>query len=147
MRKKTALLLAGLLLGAGAAAGPAAAVQAEAPVTPAAASCAGATKLNHQGSYFYYRPSTAPASGNYNCILGLGSSGSGVVALQQAANLCYGQGLTVDGEYGPRTRDAVRNIQRFHGISADGVFGPVTNLHMAYPKYRESNGAYAGCWF
>ena len=53
-------------------------------------------------------------------VLSAGTTGGGVVALQQAL------GIPADGVYGPQTRAAVRRFQRGHGLSADGVAGPAT---------------------
>jgi peptidoglycan hydrolase-like protein with peptidoglycan-binding domain len=47
-------------------------------------------------------------------------STSGVAALQRAL------GVSADGIYGPITRRAVRRFQRAHGLHVDGIAGPVT---------------------
>lgn len=52
--------------------------------------------------------------------LRLGSRGEGVRRLQTAIK------VDVDGDFGERTRDAVRNFQTAHGLTADGVVGPAT---------------------
>lgn len=93
-------------------------------------------------SLFYSDYSTRPTYGtntqNTNCTLRYGDSGPGVAALQKAANLCYHQGLKVDGLYGPATRQAVINIQNFHKyygayVPVDGIFGPYTSAAMEWP--------------
>ncbi|MBB3385979.1 MULTISPECIES: N-acetylmuramidase domain-containing protein [unclassified Rhizobium] len=65
------------------------------------------------------RPSISPASG----MLRLGSSGAGVRELQ-ALLVRAGASIQVDGDYGPATRDAVRNFQMAKGLTVDGVAGP-----------------------
>lgn len=35
-------------------------------------------------------------------------------------------GITVDGYYGPNTKNAVQTYQRKHGLAADGIVGPAT---------------------
>lgn len=39
-----------------------------------------------------------------------------------------GPSITIDGIFGPQTRQAVVNLQGYFGLSADGVVGPVTFL-------------------
>lgn len=55
-----------------------------------------------------------------------GSSGSDVTALQKALNATMGSGLTVDGQFGPATHNAVVRYQKSRGLSADGVVGTQT---------------------
>lgn len=58
-------------------------------------------------------------------IYRLGSKGDGVGEIQLALKLA-GYGVTMDGYYGPKTRDAVIDFQRSRGIGADGIVGPKT---------------------
>ncbi|MGY3278108.1 peptidoglycan-binding domain-containing protein [Bradyrhizobium sp. S3.7.6] len=55
--------------------------------------------------------------------LKLGSSGPDVITLQAKAALGT---IVVDGEFGPKTRDAVIAFQKKQGLVADGVVGPQT---------------------
>ena len=69
-----------------------------------------------------------------------GSVGDDVKALQQALNWLRGKGssaLVVDGHFGALTEQLVRQIQRAHGITPNGIVGPETiavlNLHGVLP--------------
>ena len=55
-----------------------------------------------------------------------GSNGDEVKWLQNALNKAMGTGLTVDGDYGKNTYDAVINFQARCGLTADGVAGEKT---------------------
>ena len=65
-------------------------------------------------------PYSVPAS-----TLKQGSSGIGVKWLQWELNQ-RGYGLKVDGIYGPRTSDAVRDYQNRAKLVSDGIVGPAT---------------------
>ncbi|TIP07787.1 N-acetylmuramidase domain-containing protein [Mesorhizobium sp.] len=58
-------------------------------------------------------------------MLRMGSTGARVRALQTLL-LRAGYAVNVDGDYGPSTRDAVRDFQKAQKIAADGVAGPET---------------------
>jgi peptidoglycan hydrolase-like protein with peptidoglycan-binding domain len=85
---------------------------------------------------------------HYNCVLHQGDRGDAVRALQRALNKCYGQGLTVDGVFGPKTFTAVKNVQRrvnnYRGvnIAVDGKYGPQTRNAMQWPYYRQGVSGY-----
>lgn len=66
----------------------------------------------------------APVSGAQG-MLRMGSKGKRVRELQ-ALLVRAGYAVKVDGDYGPSTRDAVRDFQRSQKIVADGVAGPET---------------------
>ncbi len=59
-------------------------------------------------------------------VLRLGHTGGGVRSLQSLLNTKAGQGLDVDGAFGPRTDRAVRNVQAFFGLVVDGIVGQQT---------------------
>lgn len=49
-----------------------------------------------------------------------------VTELQRKLHGACGQGIAVDGSFGLGTRAAVMNVQRFCGLSVDGICGPQT---------------------
>ncbi len=55
-----------------------------------------------------------------------GQRGAGVLALQRGLNLAAGKGLVEDGDYGPATTAAVRDLQRLFKLEVDGITGPKT---------------------
>lgn len=70
-------------------------------------------------------------------------STSPVYWLQLTLNECYGAELTVDGDYGSRTRVAVAAVQKDAGIGQDGVYGPETRDHMTfYTQRSQRNGSF-----
>lgn len=66
----------------------------------------------------------APSSGA-TPTLRLGSRGAAVSTLQNRLR-AHGYNVSVDGDFGPRTADAVRSFQRAKGLGVDGVVGPAT---------------------
>lgn len=94
-------------------------------------------------------PTTARGNNQRHCILTRGLNDvHGVFKLQDAINKCYPQfsaGVGFDGDYGPNTERAVRQIQRKEGVTVDGVYGPDTKTAMQWPAYRQSNGSFLTC--
>ena len=71
-------------------------------------------------------PVFAAGEGQAVFLLRLGSRGSDVIRLQTALNaLGYDCG-TADGIFGAKTEAAVRNFQRDHSLTVDGVAGRMT---------------------
>ncbi|MCA9333503.1 peptidoglycan-binding protein [Candidatus Saccharibacteria bacterium] len=69
-----------------------------------------------------------PLSGNSSSTkptLRKGDNGSTVSELQRALNQ-RGANLVVDGDFGPKTEQAVKNFQASAGIAVDGIVGPQT---------------------
>jgi murein L,D-transpeptidase YcbB/YkuD len=58
-------------------------------------------------------------------MLRMGSTGARVRDLQTLL-VRAGYAVKVDGDYGPSTRDAVKDFQRAQGVTVDGVTGPET---------------------
>lgn len=63
-------------------------------------------------------------------VLRLGSRGPDVAALQSDLNV-LGYALTVDGDYGGRTRDAVMRFEARRGLAADGIADAATLAALA----------------
>ena len=63
------------------------------------------------------------------------SDGQGVRWLQQALNTYMNAGLTVDGQYGSATEEAVRIFQGIAGLSQDGKAGKDTISTLIYNMY------------
>ncbi|MEV6110861.1 DUF6777 domain-containing protein [Streptomyces sp. NPDC051940] len=55
-----------------------------------------------------------------------GSEGEAVVRLQRALTAALGRTVTIDGQFGPETEEAVIAYQSDRGLAADGVVGPQT---------------------
>lgn len=68
---------------------------------------------------------SAESKPKFERTLRRGDSGDDVKALQELLN-AIGYELTVDGNYGRSTKDAVRDYQKRNKLPADGNFGPVT---------------------
>lgn len=79
----------------------------------------------------------------WNCTLSEGSSGSAVSALQVALKQCYGADIAVDGQFGSRTKSALRSAQSKAGVGADGVYGP--NTRNALKWFTTMHGDPKGC--
>jgi peptidoglycan hydrolase-like protein with peptidoglycan-binding domain len=64
-------------------------------------------------------------------VVATGSTGDAVRGVQEEFRFrdlsgVPGQGLAVDGVFGPKTRAAVRGFQQALRIAADGIVGPLT---------------------
>ncbi len=66
----------------------------------------------------------APSSGGQP-TLKQGARGAAVVQLQNKLR-AHGYNVSADGDFGPRTADAVRSFQRVNHLGVDGVVGPST---------------------
>lgn len=68
-----------------------------------------------------------------------GNTGDCVRRLQQRLNnlgLNHGNQLTVDGAFGPRTRDRVEAFQGRNRLAVDGIVGPLTRDKLRNPDRR-----------
>lgn len=66
-------------------------------------------------------------------LLKKGSKGADVAELQTLLNEYFNSGLTVDGDYGAKTVEAVKKMQQKCGVKADGEYGSKT--HSAFMSY------------
>jgi Putative peptidoglycan binding domain len=97
--------------------------------TPASATatCAGTSLAKSLLGYLIRIPTVGNATPNqWSCILGPGDDSTAVSRLQIDLNNCFGDDLTVDGDYGPLTEAAVEGAQRKEGVTVDGIYGPQT---------------------
>jgi peptidoglycan hydrolase-like protein with peptidoglycan-binding domain len=68
-------------------------------------------------------------------------SGGNVQILQKAVNLAGGKSLTQDGQYGPATTQAVKDLQRVMKLETDGIAGPKTIAALQFLLAQiEANG-------
>ena len=67
---------------------------------------------------------------SYTILYKRGDKGQEVKRLQRA--LC---GLSVDGDFGPKTEKAVRDFQKSNGALVDGVVGPQTRSLLKINMY------------
>ncbi|MEU0530620.1 peptidoglycan-binding domain-containing protein [Amycolatopsis tolypomycina] len=78
-------------------------------------------------------PSTR--SGVTNCWMLRGNNSDGVWALQVSLTYCYGLYVGPngpDGDFGGNTYNALKTVQRYHGITADGGYGRQTRSVMYF---------------
>lgn len=66
-------------------------------------------------------------------MLGVGSEGSGIEDLQAALARARHDPGPADGDFGPRTENAVRAFQRQRGLTVDGLVGPQTMAELTAP--------------
>lgn len=76
------------------------------------------------------------SSSQPNGMLHIGSKGQRVRELQSLL-VRAGYQVTVDGDFGPATRDTVLAFQQANGLTVDGVYGPQTES--ALSTYRQSS--------
>ena len=60
--------------------------------------------------------------------------------IQQSLNTLIGAGLAVDGQSGPKTREAVRSFQKRDGLVPDGVVGPKTDAALRQALQSRGGG-------
>jgi peptidoglycan hydrolase-like protein with peptidoglycan-binding domain len=87
--------------------------------------CNGAAwQLGDDGVTYIYTPT---ANGNWGCTMRYGEAGEEVRALQRTLNTCYGASLSVDGQFGSRTRAALRAAESTEGTTVDGIYSATSD--------------------
>jgi peptidoglycan hydrolase-like protein with peptidoglycan-binding domain len=73
-------------------------------------------------------------------ILKSGARGSYVSDVQRSLNSKLGVNLKQDGIFGPKTKSAVKSLQRLYGLRNDGILGPKTTSALSHkvPKTLQS---------
>jgi uncharacterized protein YkwD len=79
------------------------------------------------------------ATGCIGSLLTVGSSGAGVRFVQRRVH------VSVDGMFGPMTRQAVEAFQRRHRLVVDGIVGPHTSAALKRTNTVKRNGAVKRC--
>lgn len=92
-------------------------------------SCAARTTFGGSTGSVTQTGSTSNAAQS-NALLSTGSKGNAVKELQQNL-VSLGYNIAVDGSFGPKTRSAVLDYQRNHGLVADGIVGDMTRKSIA----------------
>jgi murein L,D-transpeptidase YcbB/YkuD len=92
-------------------------------------------------SWVVHSPSRGKQSYNNTCQLKQGDKNDAVKVLQRALKYCrIHANITVDGEFGPATKAAVKDMQdwanaRGANLEEDGEFGPLTRDWMTWPEW------------
>jgi hypothetical protein len=138
------VVLAGAIIGAQ----PASATSGTATsVTAALPTCASWSVYALTSGVEEWRVATITRQGfERNCELRTGDRGPGVFVLQDTLRRCYGQNIAQDAIYGDATMRAVRNVQAFHRVTVDGVYGPVTSRAMIFARYLRDSNYFTRCW-
>jgi hypothetical protein len=96
--------------------------------------CSGGNKYNTStGQICVNNMMTSMHPGLYNfgtTTLKNGSRGSAVMELQRFLNAKFNLSLILDGKLGPKTIAIVKQWQKDHGLTADGLVGAKTKAQM-----------------
>lgn len=71
-----------------------------------------------------------PAIANSTPLLKKGSTGAQVKNLQKDLNYVINAGLTVDGDFGNKTEEALKKFQKKYKLSVDGIYGKNSEKQM-----------------
>jgi peptidoglycan hydrolase-like protein with peptidoglycan-binding domain len=101
----------------------------------AQASCTGASLYKNTANELAEVPTIGNNTHNDDCDLGVGNNSNAVYWLQFDLNQCYGRHLAEDGDYGSLTKAAVEYAQGKSGATVDGIYGPQTRDHIKWVNY------------
>ena len=146
MARKTKLIVSALALGAVAFGGgmlSTAAPMADAATIPI---CTISKSMADVYGNQWHMPGSAASS--VYCQVGTAQVGSMLLSTQVVQNAynsdvyyLFTPKITKDGYYGTNTATAVKKIQAYHGVTQDGIYGPVTcSNKMMWPKQKVVNG-------
>jgi peptidoglycan hydrolase-like protein with peptidoglycan-binding domain len=72
-------------------------------------------------------PSAGSTAASTTCYMAQGANSNAVKRLQTTLNRCYDQALVVDGDFGSRTKAALKVAQGMNWLlTVDGEYGPKT---------------------
>ena len=72
------------------------------------------------------------STGSVDCAMGIGAHSNAVGRLQLTMNVCYGEHLDVDNDFGKLTQAALVRTQMKARTKPDGVYGPKTRMAMLH---------------
>lgn len=123
----------------GTAGDPATAADAEALSDAAALALATFPTCDSVRDWFGAAVPDVRSTGSVDCVMGLHAHSDAVGRLQRTMNVCYGEHLDVDKDFGPATQAALVRTQGKAGTKADGVYGPNTRKAMVHQSNDNAN--------
>jgi peptidoglycan hydrolase-like protein with peptidoglycan-binding domain len=113
--------------------------------TQAFGTCRSWTTL-YNGNLHINLPSISRNGLDINCQLQKGDyNNDAVYKLQDMLKMCYGQGIARDGDFGPNTEKALKNVQGSVGGPASGVYDPTTGANVRWPLLDADNNFTGRC--
>ncbi len=101
------------------------------PATPASAATPTCNDYQYDTSALAWVPDV-DATGSFTCNMVQGDESPGVYALQIALDMCYGENLQADGQFGSLTKEALERAQHTASTTVDGQYGPHTRAAMKF---------------
>jgi peptidoglycan hydrolase-like protein with peptidoglycan-binding domain len=77
------------------------------------------------------------SSGSELCSMQQGHQGVDVSALQRSLRTCHSQFISIDGDFGPHTKEALVAVQQVLRITADGIYGAQTRRSIEFPSAND----------
>ncbi|MGC4949382.1 peptidoglycan-binding domain-containing protein [Streptomyces sp. DT224] len=115
------------------------------PSVAASHECDRQEPITKNGTYVFYVPFQYEPIHQSGCLVHKGAVGGEVKAIQRSLTRCYGRDIVVDGVFGDKTFAALKRVQAQIGVTADGVYGPKTRDAMVWPRFRVSTGQFVNC--